>query len=235
MSRKNKEEWKIYKNVFDNFTLRTLFKLSSKGLFDELESPIALGKEANTFTASKGDEKVCVKIYRLESCDFNRMYEYIVTDPRLEKIKKQKREIVFAWTQREYRNLLKMREFGLECPTPYGFFNNVLVMELIGEPSPQLRDHSPEDIDSMFEKVVKQMRLLWKNKFVHGDLSQYNILNDNEIPFLIDFSQATNSLNPRYEEFWKRDIKNVSNYFRKLGVEVDEDKLRAIIKEEKEK
>lgn len=232
MPRNNREEWKVYKNVFDEFTLKTLFKLSCKGLFDELKSPIALGKEANVFTASKKDgEKVCAKIYRLESCDFNRMYEYIVTDPRLAKIKKQRRQVIFEWTRREYRNLMKMREIGVKCPTPYGFFNNVLIMELIGEPAPQIRDCPPEDPEKMFNKVVQEMKKMYKNEFVHGDLSQYNILNNNEDPVFIDFSQATNSQNSRYKEFWTRDIKNVSNYFAKLGVDVDEDKLKKMIKE----
>ena len=51
MVKKTREKWKTYENVFDQFTLRTLFKLSSQGHFDELKSPISIGKEANVFTA----------------------------------------------------------------------------------------------------------------------------------------------------------------------------------------
>jgi serine/threonine-protein kinase RIO1 len=32
-----KEKFKTYEGVFDNFTLRNLFELSSKGYFEELE------------------------------------------------------------------------------------------------------------------------------------------------------------------------------------------------------
>ena len=101
MARKWKEEWKVYENVFDNYTYRNLFKLQSKGYFESLLSPISVGKEANVFSAITKDQKlVIVKIYRLQTCNFNKMYDYIKLDPRYEHLKKQRRKIIFAWTQR---------------------------------------------------------------------------------------------------------------------------------------
>ena len=76
-----KAKFKTYKNVFDNFTDRNIFKLASQGHFDYLESPLFIGKESNVFTAVKDNKRVIVKIYRLETCDFNRMYDYIKYDP----------------------------------------------------------------------------------------------------------------------------------------------------------
>ena len=130
MAKKTKEEWKIYKNVFDNFTLLNLHKLSSQGHFDELTSPVALGKEANVFSAVKGSGRIIVKIYRLENCNFNKMYSYIAPDPRYAGVKKRKRLVVLSWVQREYRNLLKAREV-IRVPTPIAVKDNVLLMEFI--------------------------------------------------------------------------------------------------------
>ena len=70
-----REKFKTYKNVFDNFTDRNIFKLSSQGHFDQMESPLFIGKESNVFTALKDNKRIIVKIYRLETCDFNRMNE----------------------------------------------------------------------------------------------------------------------------------------------------------------
>ena len=131
---KSLEKFKIYKNVFDGFTLRTLFKLSTEGHFDELLSPLMIGKESNVFLASSHhdeDDVVIVKIYRLHSCNFNKMYSYIKTDPRFQEIKNQKRQVIFKWVQREYRNLLIARE-KISVPNVIAFMNNVLVMESIG-------------------------------------------------------------------------------------------------------
>ena len=83
MAKTTKEKFKTYGNVFDNFTLRNLFNLSSKGFFEEDSlSPVSIGKEANVFSAKCKDGKVILKIYRLETCDFNQMYKYIRNDPR---------------------------------------------------------------------------------------------------------------------------------------------------------
>lgn len=222
---KNKESWKIMGNVFDEFTLRTLFKLESQGHFDALESPIALGKEANTFTAVKGDGRVLVKIYRLENCDFNRMYEYIREDNRFEGLPNNRRKIVFSWTQREYRNLLLAHEQGIRCPTPYVFLNNVLVMELLedhGEVAPKLKDKVPEDIERAYKIVMDDVYTLYQSDLVHGDLSEYNILLCEDIPYIIDLSHGNSTKAYVSHELLSRDLANVCRYFRKYGVECDE-------------
>ena len=74
MARSQKQEWKTYKNVFDEHAIQIIEKLRSQGHFDELVSQIALGKEANVFSALKDDYQVIVKIYRLENCNFNKIW-----------------------------------------------------------------------------------------------------------------------------------------------------------------
>ncbi len=226
VAKKQREAWKVYNNVFDQFTFRTLEKLRSKGLFDELKSTVALGKEANVFTALRGEETVCLKIYRLQACDFNRMYEYIRLDPRFSRLQHQRRKVIFGWTQREYRNLLKAREGGIRSPTVYGYSDHVLLMEFIGDPvtsraAPLLKELIPHDPEKFFAKVVENMRLLWKNKLVHGDLSHYNILNYDEEPVFIDFSHATTEEVQNYRELWIRDCATIARFFAKLGVKTD--------------
>ena len=78
MVKKSIDKFKVYKNVFDEFTLKTLFKLSSQGHYDELMTPEQIGKESNIFLASTdSDDYVVVKIYRLQTCNFNKMFSYI--------------------------------------------------------------------------------------------------------------------------------------------------------------
>lgn len=233
MSKISKEKWKVWGNVFDEFTFRTLFKLASQSHFEELKSPISIGKESNIFSAKKGEENIIIKIYRLETCDFNRMYDYIKYDPRYVNLKKQKRKIVFAWAQREYRNLIKAREAGVNVPRPITFLNNVLCLEFIGnkEVAPKLKDKIPKNKKRFFEKIIKYVQKLYKANLVHADLSQFNILNFKEEPVFIDFSQCTLIRNPRADEFLKRDVRNICNFFRKIGLDVDEEKTLKIIKQ----
>ncbi len=225
---RRKEEWKVYKNVFDNFTLRTLEKLRSEGHYDELLSPVSIGKEGNVFTASKGDSLVVVKIYRLENCDFNKLYDYIKFDVRFLALKKQRRKVIFAWTQREFRNLFKSREGNVSVPKPISHKNNVLIEEYIGGemPAPQLRKLLPVDAKKFYKKVILNMKKLHKAGLVHGDLSEFNILNDNESPVFIDFSQCTVLESTNAKDLFYRDIKNIVRFFSKLGVECTEEELK---------
>ena len=154
----SKDKFETYKDVFDDQTIRTLFKLSSEGYFEELKSPISIGKESNVFSAVKKDGSlVCVKIYRVNVCDFRRMYQYIGADPRFKGLQNKRRQIINAWAQMEYINLMVARETGADVPTPYAVKSNVLVMEFIGnkEAAPRLKDRPPKDVKKFCSLLIK--------------------------------------------------------------------------------
>jgi RIO kinase 1 len=213
---------KVYNNVFDTYTKNHLIKLQGQGHYDELLSPLALGKEANVFTARKGEDIIIIKIYRWMNCNFNKMHEYLVQDKRYQDIKNHKRKVVLAWVQREYANLHIARDH-ISVPTPHTVLNNIIIMDFIGEgtrPAPMLKDQPPEDPTAFYKKVIANMKKLKKAGLVHGDLSQFNILNHNEEPIFIDFSQATTTDSIRADDLYERDLHNINTYFTKLKVNV---------------
>ena len=149
------------------------------------------------------------------------MYDYIKADPRYVYLKGKRRQTIFAWTQREYRNLLKAREAGARVPKPIAFKDNIILMELIGEgieAAPELKDAFPEKPDDFFKKIVENIKKMWDAGLVHGDLSAFNILNFKENPVFIDFSQSTITTNQRAQELLERDVKNVCLHFKKSGI-----------------
>lgn len=232
------ERWKVWGNVFDGFTEQLLLKLISQGHFEGIQSPISIGKEANIFSAIKKDgTKIIVKIYRLESCNFNKMYDYIKQDVRYINLKKQRREVVFTWAQREYRNLRKAREIGIRVPTVYTIAKHIIIMEYIGDdqPAQQAKNDLPntnEKRKQFFETCIQYMHDLWyKAKLVHGDLSGYNILSYHDKPVFIDFSQGTSTESGDAIELLKRDVKNVVAFAKKVGVSYrEEDVLEKVLK-----
>jgi RIO kinase 1 len=228
MAKITREKFKSMHNVFDESTNKTIFKLISQGHFDGLESPLYIGKEANIFSARKGEKKVIVKIYRLETCDFNKMFDYIKEDPRYIGLGGKKRKIIFFWVQREFRNLLKARQAGIRVPLPLAFMNNVLVMEFIGDNTiaPPLKDSYPDNPKKFFDDIISNIRKLYKAGLVHADLSAFNILNYKEKPVFIDFSQCSPITISRTQEFLNRDITNLVNFFKKLGLDSDKDKIK---------
>jgi RIO kinase 1 len=228
----HRDAFKTWGDVFDDFTSQTVLKLMGQGYLKGLISPLKIGKEANIFIGrGEQDQLVAVKIYRLSTCDFNRMYEYMKADPRFGTLVKKRRKVIFAWTQREFRNLMIARDAGIRCPVPHVGRNNVLVMDMIGgdTPAQQLKQQEPADPQKFFNQVVQMMRKLHKAKLVHADLSEYNILIDDEAPVFIDMSQSTTHDNPNWRMYFDRDIHNIARYFGKLGVKVTDESLKELI------
>ncbi|MBS3119861.1 serine protein kinase RIO, partial [Candidatus Woesearchaeota archaeon] len=224
MARITREKFKTFGAVFDNFTIRNLFELSSRDFFEEgTLSPISVGKESNVFSAHRQDQRVVVKIHRLETSDFNRMYFYIKGDPRFQGLQRQRRKIIFAWTQREYRNLLLAREAGCNVPMPIAFKDNILVMSQVGKvsPAPKLKDSLPENRQKFFDSIVDNIRKLHKAGYTHGDLSAFNILNDNSTPYLIDLSSMIPKQAPAFNDLLERDVRNICLFFSKHGLKAD--------------
>lgn len=235
MVRDSREAFKTWQGVFDNFTLRVIHKLSGQEHFGDLVRVISPGKEAIVFTADKDDGVVAVKIYRLETAKFTKMFSYIRVDPRYSTLKNNQRQVIFSWTEREYRNMLLARQAGVRVPMPIAHKDNVLVMEFIGHgevASPILKDRAPEDVErfatASFDAVVRYA----KAGFVHGDLSEYNIINHDDEPVLIDFSHGVPLKAPNSWELLRRDIENLVRYFSRLGVACDTEELLARCRQE---
>ncbi|MGM5479945.1 MAG: serine protein kinase RIO [Nanobdellota archaeon] len=218
---RSREEWKTYAGVFDSHTIKNLQKLSAQGHFEELEVSLALGKEANIFLArTKEDNLVVLKIYRLENCDFNKMYSYISQDPRYDLLKGSKRRVIFEWTRREYRNLQLAREC-IRVPIPYHFKDNIIIMEYVQDdknPAPQLKNTSLDDPQGFFDLIIEKITDLYAKGLVHGDLSAFNILVEAQQPVFIDFSQSTPTSSNQADELLYRDLKNICIYFKKQGI-----------------
>ena len=233
---KGERERRIFAKVFDKSTLDTLHRLSTKGIFDVIEFVVSTGKEAHVFRAiDKGGNYRAIKIYKMETSDFKNMEKYIRGDLRFKHIGKGKRNLVYEWTKKEFKNLQLARDAGVRVPLPYGFLNNVLVMEFIGEggnASKTLKETrlSEKDKENAYSKIVEWAARLYRRGLVHADLSEFNILSAEDGLVLIDIGQAVLVSHPNAREFFERDVGNVARYFSKLGLKKGYEEVYADIK-----
>lgn len=222
---KLKEEFKVDKEVFTKATEKTLYKLANAGYLDVLEGVISTGKEANVFRGKCRGKYVAVKIYRIETLEFNKLIHYLRGDPRFV-VRETKRQMVYTWTRKEYKNLILAREAGVRVPEPIACRNNVLIMEFIGSedgvPALPAKYMKPEDPEKWYKEILDSIKKLYRRRFVHGDISEYNVLNLNEEPVIIDISQGVVLDHPMAEEMLRRDIKNVLRWFKSLGVKTED-------------
>jgi RIO kinase 1 len=215
---KGLEDLKVSEDVFDRFTLLTLYDISNKGYIDVLYGSIKTGKESNVFLAKDPQgHNYAIKIHRILTSDFGAMLKYIEGDRRFKKVKRTRRSIILTWVEKEFKNLITAYDAGVNVPRPIFSRNNVVVMEFIGDntsAAPTLKDTKLKT-NSIYKKVMTNLKKLYDAGLVHGDLSEYNILVKNKEPVIIDLSQAVPVDHPLGEELLKRDLKNISRYFGK--------------------
>lgn len=87
--------------------------------------------------------------------------------------------------------------------------------------SPRLKDAqlpASECIDLYVELVLMVRKIFHECKLVHADLSEYNILYHEGHLWIIDVSQSVEQDHPSAFDFLRNDIKNVEEFFGRLGV-----------------
>ncbi|MFH0970037.1 MAG: serine protein kinase RIO [Candidatus Diapherotrites archaeon] len=213
---------KTFQKIFDQNVIRVIHGMASQGHIDHLEYTIATGKEAHVFRAVDiAGHFRAVKIYKLETSDFKRMEDYLRFEPRFQKVRNDRRQIVFAWTQKEFSSLQKLRNKNVPVPMPLAAKENVLVMEFIGEKgkaSPQLKDAQVKNKKAFYEKTCDAIAKMLDAQLIHGDLSEYNILVKKDKPVIIDCGQVIPTIHPNAKMYYERDLKNMLKVFHREGM-----------------
>jgi RIO kinase 1 len=121
-----------------------------------------------------------------------------------------------AWKNAEVDALYRLQAAGVRVPKPYGYFNDVLIMELVtdaaGEPAPRLSeiDLSPETAREYHDFLIRQIVRMLNIGLIHGDLSGFNVLVAPDGPVIIDLPQVVNAAgNNSALAMLERDVNNI--------------------------
>lgn len=216
----------VFEEVFDRATLMVLYRLINKGIIDKVFGVINAGKESRIYRGlDAAGGNIAIKIYLTTSKEFRRgMMPYIEGDPRFSLVRRDTHSLIYMWAQKEFKNLQRATDAGIRVPQPIHLEKNVLVMEFIGDDdvaAPTLKEVPPRKPHHMYTVLLRYVKLLYQQaKLVHGDLSEYNIMQIDDKPIIFDLSQAVSIEHPRAHEFLTRDLVNLNRFFNKLGVRV---------------
>ena len=214
---------KTVNEVLDRPTVMTLYKMITEGIFSGVDGAVGAGKESLLFRGRcEGGSDLALKVYLVSTSNFKKRANYIKGDPRFSKFRRNTRDLVYLWAQKEFRNLRQSYEAGVRVPRPIKVANNVLAMEFVGDggrPAPLLL-HSPADGDD-YEQALEIIQTLYtKAGLVHGDYSEYNIFKHGGDLVLFDLGSAVDRRHPGAGAFLRRDINNINRFFRRRGVGV---------------
>jgi RIO kinase 1 len=211
--------------------------LLEDGLIDDVTRQLMSGKEAMVFVVICGDEVRCAKVYKeANKRSFRQSVDY--TEGRKTKNSRQARAMQkgskygresqeAAWQSAEVDALYRLAAAGVRVPTPYNFYEGVLLMELVtgddGNAAPRLNDVqlSAETAREYHAFLIQQVVKMLIAGIVHGDLSEFNILVGSDGPVIIDLPQAVDAAgNNHAKDMLARDVKNLADYFGQFAPEL---------------
>jgi RIO kinase 1 len=122
-----------------------------------------------------------------------------------------------AWKNTEVDALYRLVDAGVRVPRPRGYFNGVLVMELVtdadGHSAARLGEVelAPDQARGFHRYLIRQVVKMLCIDLIHGDLSEYNVLVGPEGPVIIDFPQVVSaSGNNAARRMLQRDVNNLT-------------------------
>ncbi|HEX4939525.1 MAG TPA: PA4780 family RIO1-like protein kinase [Candidatus Kapabacteria bacterium] len=216
---------------------KRLQPLVDDGLVDEVLHSLKSGKEADVFVVRCGEEIRCAKVYKeATKRNFRNNAQYQegrnVRGSRQARAMEKgsrygRKEAEEAWLNAEVDALYRLAAAGVTVPQPFGYFEGVLLMELVtdedGNAAPRLGDveFSAETARELHGVMISEIVLMLCAGLVHGDLSEYNVLIGPDGPVIIDLPQAVFAAgNNNAFSMLARDVQNMSNYFGQFAPEL---------------
>jgi RIO kinase 1 len=219
--------------LLDNVTVKIpkrLQPLVDDGLVDEVIRPLMSGKEADVFIVRCGSKIRCAKIYKdALKRSFKKAAQYtegrkVRNSRRARAIEKGskfgRKQQEDTWQNAEVDALYRLDRAGVRVPEPYGCFDGVLLMELItdenGEVAPRLNEVSMSEEQALEDhaQVMHYVMCMLCAGLIHGDLTEFNVLVDENGPVIIDLPQAVDAAaNNNAHAMLERDVKNMTDYY----------------------
>lgn len=204
--------------------------LVDDGLIDDVLQRLKSGKEADVYTVLCGGKVQCAKVYKeATQRSFKQAVQYQEgRKPRNSRNaramqkgtkfgRKQQEE---SWQTAEVDALFRLANAGVRVPQPYLCIDGVLLMELVtdanGSVAPRLSDVSLSEEQAVtdFHTMIRNIVRMLCAGIVHGDLSEFNVLLDDQGPVIIDLPQAVDAAaNNHAESMFERDVDNITSYY----------------------
>lgn len=205
-----------------------LQELLDEAIIDQVVRQLKSGKEASVYAVRCGSEIRCAKVYKdMAQRSFQQRARYQEgrkvrgsRDARAmaKSTRYGRKEQESAWKNAEVDALYKLTAAGVRVPQPFGFFNGVLIMEMLtdahGNCAPRLGEVelSAETARDYHRFLIGQVVRMLSTGLIHGDLSQFNVLVDAQGPVIIDLPQAVNAAgNNNAFAMLERDVKNITD------------------------
>lgn len=205
-------------------------------LIEDVVGQLQSGKEAEVYVVLSEGEYRCAKVYKdANNRSFKQKTQY--TEGRSVRSSRQgramesksrfgKKEREREWQNTEVDALAVLSAAGVRVPKTYAFYEGVLLLEMIvdkdGNAAPRLSDVrlTPETARAYHQTLVRQAVVMLCAGYVHGDLSEFNVLVGKDGLVIIDLPQAVQATSNTAFSILERDLKQLTAYLGRAAPEL---------------
>lgn len=202
--------------LYNGYDTLAVNHLAKKGTISALGTLVGEGKESLVYEAI-GTGPVILKFHRVGQRSFKTVQRSRGFLPD-----KGHCPWIFAShlsAEQEYIALSTLHR-TVSVPVPLLMNRNVVVMSHIA--GSNLNTVTLAEPGKFFDEIIEDITKAYKLGFVHGDLSEYNIMTDGEKPVIIDWPQWVAPDHPNAGEILDHDIRTVCQFFqRKYQMKID--------------
>lgn len=213
-----------YALLYNGYDTLAVSHLVKKGTISALGTLVGEGKESLVYEAI-GTGPVILKFHRVGQRSFKSVQRDRGFLPD-----KGHCPWIFAShlsAEQEYIALSKLHR-TVSVPVPLLMNRNVVVMSHIG--GANLNVVTLDEPRLFLDDIIAGISEAYRLGFVHGDLSEYNIMTEGQRPVIIDWPQWVAPSHPNAMEILDHDIRTICQFFqRKYQVRTDPDELRGSV------
>jgi RIO kinase 2 len=212
--------YKGYHLTFFGYDTLALLTLTRKGSVQALGALIGEGKESVVYEGL-GFGPVVLKFHRVGQRSFitaRKTRGYLPDYGHFPWIFVSTRS-----AQQEFEALKRLHP-AVRVPVPVDANRNVIVMSQIT--GPNLHQCTVSDPQEVLSQILDAVSVAYRLGVIHGDLSEFNVMVDEEGAWIIDWPQWIPPDHPNADVILRRDIEHIITYFdRKYGIEQELDKV----------
>ncbi len=203
--------YKGYRLLARAYDFLALHVLVRRERIESIGDKIAVGKESEIYEALGADGlRLVVKLHRLGMTSFHRA-------ARLRGYLGDRHHVSWIYAarlaaEREYRALTKLKDH-VPVPKPIDQNRNAVLMERFD--GAELTESEVARPQELLEAILSCVHRSQEVGIIHGDLSEYNVLVNEDGFVIIDWPQWVDASHPQAKALLQRDISNILNFFKK--------------------
>lgn len=213
-----------YTLVFNGYDTLAVSHLVKKGIISALGTCIGEGKESRVYEAL-GTGPVILKLHRIGQRSFQtvrRGRSYLPDKTHCPWV------LASHYSAEQEYLALSTLQRSVNVPVPLAMNRNVIAMEFIAGDC--LSGIPLEDPETVLDEVITQITAAYSCGYIHGDLSEYNIMHDGEKTWVIDWPQWVSPDHENADEILDHDLDTLLKFFyRKYRIFRDLHEVRSMV------